>query len=71
MRVGGVVGWATGLVAALVAVICCALGTAVVAGAVLAVGAGLLAGSGLIALLALAFVAAMSVAALRRRARCR
>ena len=64
-------GWVTGIGAGAVAVACCALGPAVVAGSVLAAAAGLVTGSGLVALLAFAFAALVLAVVVRRRTRCR
>ena len=61
----------TGIGAGAVAVVCCALGPAVVAGSVLAAASGLVTGSGLIALLAFAFVALVLAVVVRRRTHCR
>ena len=71
MKNGRGFGWVTGIGAGAVAVVCCALGPAVVAGSVLAAAAGLVTGSGLIALLALAFVALVLAVVAHRRTRCR
>jgi len=68
---GRLFGWVTGIGAGAVAVVCCALGPAVVAGAVLAAAAGLVTGSGLVALLAFAFVALVLAVVVRRRTRCK
>ena len=61
----------TGIGAGVVAVVCCAVGPAVVTGSVLAAAAGLVTGSGPIALLAFAFVAVALAVVVRRRTRCR
>ena len=71
MRPSGRLGWVAGIGAGAVAVVCCALGPAVVAGSVPAAAAGLLTGSGLVALAAFGVIALVFAAVVRRRSRLR
>jgi membrane protein implicated in regulation of membrane protease activity len=71
MKLDRGLGWVIGIVAGVVAVVCCAIGPAVVAGSLLAAGAALVTGSGLIALLAFAFLASVVAVSVVRRSRWR
>lgn len=67
----GKFGWVGGIGVGAVAVVCCALGPAVVAGSVLGVAAGLVTGSGLVALAVFGVVGFVFAIVVRRRSRCR